>query len=50
MKTVLIRFEARGSSSKILVWLLSWMHCIPYVNDDDSGNDTNKSVFTDEEQ
>ena len=29
MKTVLIRFEARGSSSKILVWLLSWMHCIP---------------------
>ena len=29
MKTVLIRFEARGSSSKILVWLLSWIHCIP---------------------
>ena len=22
----------------------------PYVNDDDSGNDTNKGVFTDEEQ
>ena len=50
MKTVLIRFEARGSSSKILVWFAKLDALHPYVNDDDSGNDTNKSVFTDEEQ
>ena len=31
-----------------LVAKLDALH--PYVNDDDSGNDTNKSVLTDEEQ
>ena len=29
MKIVLMRLEAAGQSSKIVVWLLNWIHCIP---------------------